>query len=319
MFDVLYANSPTLRQKFELDIMDEDVDFNDLGFLLRNDYVKARYVLLYNKQDVSSTLSNYRTTLVLKHQHNLSENQITDSAILWRSSVVLPGRNTLRAGIGYFPKRYEDINSRGNGAYRTDGGGWFESYLSTDAARTVSFTFGLGGNQEDLGDWSYRGLVGLTYLPIDQLSIAFDLNFADRSGWIVHQGGRNFGAFDANEWRPAIDVNWYIAPGHQLRWNLQWAGVRATDKGFFSIPQGDGDLVTAVRAQDNYDFNVSRLTTQLRYRWEIAPLTDFYLVYNRGNSLRLLDEYDVLDLFDESLQEPVIDTVVAKLRYRFGN
>ena len=319
MFDVLYANSPTLRQKFELDIMDEDVDFNDLGFLLRNDYVKARYVLLYNKQDVSSTLSNYRTTLVLKHQHNLSENQITDSAILWRSSVVLPGRNTLRAGIGYFPKRYEDINSRGNGAYRTDGGGWFESYLSTDAARTVSFTFGLGGNQEDLGDWSYRGLVGLTYLPIDQLSIAFDLNFADRSGWIVHQGGRNFGAFDANEWRPAIDVNWYIAPGHQLRWNLQWAGVRATDKGFFSIPQGDGDLVTEVRAQDNYDFNVSRLTTQLRYRWEIAPLTDFYLVYNRGNSLRLLDEYDVLDLFDESLQEPVIDTVVAKLRYRFGN
>ena len=135
----------------------------------------------------------------------------------------------------------------------------------------------------------------------------------------MHQGGRNFGAFDANEWQPAIDVNWYIAPGHQLRWNLQWAGVRATDKGFFSIPEGDGDLVTAVRAQDNYDFNVSRLTTQLRYRWEIAPLTDFYLVYNRGNSLRLLDEYDVLDLFDESLQEPVIDTVVAKLRYRFGN
>ena len=104
-----------------------------------------------------------------------------------------------------------------------------------------------------------------------------------------------------------------------MRWNLQWAGVRATDKGFFSIPEGDGDLVTAVRAQDNYDFNVSRLTTQLRYRWEIAPLTDFYLVYNRGNSLRLFDEYDVLDLFDEGLQEPVIDTVVAKLRYRFGN
>ena len=319
MFDALYAASPSLRHKFEVDIMDEDVDFNDLGFLLRNDYVKARYVLMYNKQDVSALLSNYRTTLVLKHQHNLSENQITDSAILWRSSIVLPGRNTLRAGIGYFPERYEDINSRGNGAYRVNGGGWFEGYLSTDAAKTVSFTFGLGGNEEDLGDWSYNGVVGLTYLPVDQISIAFDLSYRDRSGWVVHQGGRNFGVFDADEWQPSLDVNWFIAPGHQLRWNMQWAGVRATDKGFFAIPQGDGDLLAATREQDNYDFNISRLTTQLRYRWEIAPLTDFYLVYNRGNSLRLADEYDVLDLFDESLREPVIDSVVAKLRYRFSN
>ena len=319
MFDALYATGPNLRHKFEVDIMDEDVDFNDLGFLLRNDYVKARYVLLYNKQDVSASLSNYRTTLVLKHQHNLSEDQITDSAILWRSSIVLPGRNTLRGGIGYFPQRYEDINSRGNGAYRVDGGGWFESYLSTDAAKTLSFTFGLGGNQEDLGDWSYNALVGLTYLPVDQISIAFDLRYTNRSGWVVHQGDRNFGAFDADEWLPSIDVNWYMAPGHQLRWNLQWAGVRATDKGFFVIPEGDGDLIAAARQQDNYNFNITQLTTQLRYRWEIAPLTDFYLVYNRGNSLRPTDEYDVPDLFDESLSEPVIDTFVAKLRFRFGN
>ena len=95
--------------------------------------------------------------------------------------------------------------------------------------------------------------------------------------------------------------------------------MRGSDKGFYAVPQGDGDLVEAARERDNYDFNISRLTTQLRYRWAIAPLTDFYLVYNRGNSLRLADEYDVLDLLDESLQKAVIDTVVAKLRYRFGN
>jgi hypothetical protein len=319
MFDAFYATSASLRHKFELDIMDEDIDFNDLGFLQRNDYAKARYVFLYNKQNVSSWLSNYRTTLVLKHQHNLSENQITDSAILWRSSVVLPRRNTLRAGIGYFPQRYEDIDSRGNGAYRVKGGGWFESYLTTDAAKRLSFTFGVGGVQEDLGDWSYNAMAGFTYMPLDELSFSLDLRYKDRSSWIVHQGNRNFGAFDADEWQPSMDVNWYIAPGHQLRWNLQWAGVRATDVGYFAVPEGDGDLMAAIREQDDYDFNIARITTQLRYRWEIAPLTDLYLVYNRGNSLRPIDEYDLPDLFDESLSEPVIDTFVAKLRYRFGN
>lgn len=319
MFDALYSTSPNLRHKFELDVMDEDIDFNDLGFLRRNDYVLGRYVLLYNKQNLSENLSNYRTTLVVKHQHNLSEDQITDSAVLWRSSVELPKRNTLRLGIGYFPERYEDIDSRGNGAYRVDGSGWFESVLSTDAGKKASFSFGLGAAQEHLGDWSYNAMIGVTYLPIDPISISVDLRYKDRSGWLVHQGGRNFGAFDADEWQPSFDVNWFIAPGHQLRWNLQWAGVRGSDKGFYAVPQGDGDLIEAVRERDNYDFNISRLTTQLRYRWAIAPLTDFYLVYNRGNSLRLAEEYDVLDLFDESLQEPVIDTVVAKLRYRFGN
>ena len=66
------------------------------------------------------------------------------------------------------------------------------------------------------------------------------------------------------------------------------------------------------------------LTTQLRYRWEIAPLTDFFLVYNRGNSFRnalesTADEIELNDLLSDSFNEPVIDTFVAKLRYRFGN
>ena len=319
MFDALYAASPNLRHKFELDIMDENIDFNDLGFLRRNDYVLGRYVLLYNKQKVNKSLSNYRTTLVIKQQHNMQENQVTDSAVLWRSSVVLPGRNSLRVGIGYFPKRYEDIDSRGNGAYRVDGGGWFESVLSTDAGKKASFSFGLGGAQEHLGDWSYNAWAGVTYLPVDQLSLSFDLRYKDRNAWLVHQGDRNFGAFDADEWSPSLDINWFIAPGHELRWNLQWAGIRAEDVGFYEIPLGDGDLITAEREQDNYDFNISRLTTQLRYRWAIAPLTDFYLVYNRGNFLRPAGEYDVVDLFDDSFSEPVIDSFVAKLRYRFGN
>ena len=319
MFDALYAASPNLRHKFELDIMDEKIDFNDLGFLRRNDYVLGRYVLIYNQQKLTRSLSNYRTTLVVKQQHNMQENQITDSAVLWRSSVVLPGRNTLRAGVGYFPTRYEDIDSRGNGAYRVDGGGWFETVLATDAGKKASYTFGLGGAQEHLGDWSYNAWVGVTYLPVDQLSLSFDLRYKDRKGWLVYQGGRNFGAFDADEWKPSLDMNWFIAPGHQLRWNLQWAGVRATDVGFYEIPAGDGGLVTAAREQSNYDFNISRLTTQLRYRWAIAPLTDFYLVYNRGNSLRPVGEYDVSDLFEDSFTDPVIDSFVAKLRYRFGN
>ena len=53
MFDALYAASPNLRHKFELDIMDEKIYFNYLGFLQRNDYVLGRYVLIYNQQKLT--------------------------------------------------------------------------------------------------------------------------------------------------------------------------------------------------------------------------------------------------------------------------
>jgi len=319
LFDVLYASRPNLRHKFELDIMDDKIDFNDLGFLRRNDYVKGRYVMLYNKQDFTEKLTNFRSAFSVQQQYNLEEGQVTDSAILWRTSFVLPGRNTLRTGIGFLPERYEDIDSRGNGAYRVDAGGWFEMLIATDANKTFSYSAGITAQQEHLGDVTYGASAGVTIRPLDVLSLDFDLRYKKRNDWLVYQGGRNFASFDGDEWQPSFDMNWFIAPGHQLRWNMQWAGVRAEDTGFYTIPAVDGDLRPGIRAQNNYDFNLGVFTTQLRYRWEIAPLTDFYLVYNRGNSLRTGDDADVSELFSDSIQDPVIDSVVAKLRYRFGN
>ena len=86
----------------------------------------------------------------------------------------------------------------------------------------------------------------------------------------------------------------------------------------------DGTLVQAEREEDSYDFNLGILTTQLRYRWEIAPLTDLFIVYNRGNSINKASSVEAYetpfnDLFSNTLEEPIVDTFVAKLRYRFGN
>ncbi|HBN16372.1 MAG TPA: hypothetical protein DD407_15140, partial [Pseudohongiella sp.] len=62
-----------------------------------------------------------------------------------------------------------------------------------------------------------------------------------------------------------------------------------------------------------------RLTFQARYRWEIAPLSDLFVVYTRGGNVPggLFDEYT--GLLSESWQDPVVDTLVVKLRYRLGS
>ncbi len=85
------------------------------------------------------------------------------------------------------------------------------------------------------------------------------------------------------------------------------------------MPVGDGDLASAPRTLPDHDFTVNILTTQLRYRWEIAPLTDLYLVYNLGNSLLRSGDSNFSDLFSDAFKDPIVENFVVKLRYRFGN
>ena len=319
VFDFLYAQRGNLRHKFELEYMDEEVDINDLGFLRRNNYANARYILLYNKQRFTENISNFRTTVVAEQQYNIDPGQVTDSGLYWRSSMVLPGRNTFKAAFAYLPERYEDRDSRGNGAYEVDPRGYADFLIATNSQNVFSYSASIGGLQEHLGDWTLNASAGVTIRPSDSLAVKLDVRYKRRRGWLVYQGGRNFGAYDGTEWQPALDVNWFLAYNHQLRLSLQWAGVRARENGFFAVPVGDGELQPAARTLPDHDFTVSLLTAQLRYRWEIAPLTDLFIVYNRGNSLpnQMSSSFD--DLFTDVFDDPIIDSFVLKLRWRFGN
>ena len=145
-----------------------------------------------------------------------------------------------------------------------------------------------------------------------------DIKYKRRDGWLVYQGGRNFGAYHGTEWTPSLKMTWFMAPQHQIRLSMQWAGVRVDERGFFAVPLNDGDLVPTARTRANHDINVSLITTQLRYRWEIAPLTDLFVVYTRGNRLNNVDDDSFGDLFTDSFQDPIVSLFVAKLRWRFG-
>jgi hypothetical protein len=319
LIDMTYAKSATLSHVVEIDYMDEDIDFNDLGFLARNNYARLRYVMSFNKLDMGPSLSNYRSTLIAEQQYNLDDGLVTDSGLYWRSSIFLPRRQTLRMGVGYMPERFEDIDSRGNGSYQVDDRIWADLVLATDSGKVASYSIGMGVLQEHLDDWTVNAKAGVTYRPVDWMSVDFDLDYRQRNGWLVYQAGRNFGAYSGSEWQPKLDINWYISAAHQIKLSFQWLGVKANEEGFYSVSQSGGVLVAADRTLDNHDFTVSRLTTQLRYRWEIAPLTDLFIVYNRGNQLPTQFESSFDDLLTDSFSDPVIDSFIAKLRYRFGN
>ena len=319
MLNLDYSLSARIQHHLRLDYFDEDVDINDLGFLQRNDVRGLQYILRYAMPNSEGFVRRSRGAISFERRDNLTAGEVVDGGIYWRNSVELVGRNTLKIGFAWLPERYEDLDSRGNGSYKAEDRIWWQTMLNTDSSKMFSWTFLAGGMQEDLGDWTQTYRIGVTARPTDRLIFKADINYKRLDGWVVYQGGRNFGAYNGIEWQPTAELDWFIRPRHQLRFSLQWVGVRANEQGFYAVPADGSVLVPATRTKPDHDFTVSILTTQLRYRWEIAPLTDLYVVYNRGNRLPFRAGDSFSSLFQDTLDDPIVDSFIVKLRYRFGN
>ena len=86
-------------------------------------------------------------------------------------------------------------------------------------------------------------------------------------------------AFGADDFQPRLAMDVFLSAKQQLRLSLQWAAIRAHEQRFYLIPVGGGTLVQVDKPDGpTDDFALSRLTAQLRYRWEIAPLSDLFIV-----------------------------------------
>ena len=139
----------------------------------------------------------------------------------------------------------------------------------------------------------------------------------------------DFATFEASDLQPRLATDLFITARQQLRLTMQWAGIRAKEQELYRVVE-DVDRLQPRLREDGAgaeDFTISRLTAQLRYRWQIAPLSDLFVVYTRGANLG--NAYDLDDplaiprdgfgeLYQDAFTEPLIDLFVVKLRYRFG-
>ena len=318
--DLRYTPRQGLTHSVAFDYFDDKLDISDLGFLRRNDAINTRYTLTHTRSRGLKRLRSRRLSLFLSEEFN-TDGRVVRSGIFLRNSFMFHNRSELRTELDYFPPRWDDRNSRGNGSFRIEDRWVTELAYGTDTSRILSLSGTAGARQEDLGGWTLSGSAGFTLKPTEGFSLDLDAIYRRRDGWLVHQGGRDFTTFMATDWQPRMALDLFFNAQHQLRLTMQWAGIRADEQRFYRVPVDDGDLVEVSKppGEPTDDFTISRITAQLRYRWEIAPMSDLFVVWTRGSNLgnRVDDEFD--DLFHDALTDPVIDLLVIKLRYRFGS
>ena len=158
---------------------------------------------------------------------------------------------------------------------------------------------------------------GATYFVNDAFSLNAGASMLLRPDWLVWQGpatGDLVGAFDGKEAKLLAGLDWSIDARQELRVKLQAIGIDARVRNAWRFdPAGN-----AVAAADTVnDFSVRNLAFQIRYRYELAPLSYLYVVYGRGG----FDRSSIADGVDEALLDSFDlrddEQLLVKLSYRF--
>ncbi len=325
LVDISYKPKQGVQHRVSLDYLDDSLDVSDLGFIRRNDVTSLVYSYSWSTGRDLKHLRNKRRSVLISNSWN-TDGLLVRSGLFFRNAWTFKNLSEIRTEFNYFPARWDDRNSFGNGRYKVEDRFVGEVGFGTNTSKKLSFSALFGVRQEELSSWTRRSSVGLTYQPSDRFSFDLDLNYLQRKDWLLHDRDRLFATYNADDFQPRIGMDVFLSSKQQIRFTLQWAGITAQERDFYEIPLSEDDLI-AVRdpirsglvSATNGDFAISRLTAQLRYRWEIGPLSDLFVVYTRGSNLPDRVDDGFSDLFDDALNTPIVDVYVVKLRYRFGN
>lgn len=320
--DIVYIPRQGLRHTLQLTYLDETFNVNDFGFQERNDSREAWYRFEWVKTDLNF-VRNLRFSPFLRYEENAAGDRTNNAFPVLSLDATLNNLDRVTVGLQHFPKRYDDQNSFGNGTFATSERTNFNFNYQTNLARPVSYKVGFGTSGEFMGGEAVQASTGVTWRPQDNIALGAEVTFDDRNGWLLHQERQNFTTFEADQWRFDFTMDYFITARQQVSMALQWVGIEAIEDEFYYLPSHlatkNRDLIKVAKPAGPTDnFGLSQLNFQLRYRWQIAPLSDLFIVYTKGDNKRsALMAFD--EMFENSWDNPLGSQLVVKLRYRFGS
>jgi hypothetical protein len=315
--DIAFTPRQGIKHSLALTAFDDKIDVNDLGFQLRNDIKEAWYRTEWIKSGLKK-IRDFKISPFLRYQVNGDGNR-TEYELASDFEFTFNNLGRGNIFVAHFPEQFDDRNSFGNGTFDVAARNIVSIEYRTNTAKSVSI-FGKTGYQgEFVGGYSTETKVGIIWRPRNNVNLELEAAYKDRDGWLLHQEDKNFTAFDATQWQPKLIIEYFPNARQQFRIAFQWAGIRANEGEFYTLEDNGTALIAGPKPPGPPDdFSLSQLNFQVRYRWQIAPLSDLFIVYTKIDSRRAqLTAFS--DLFWDSWESPLVDQLVVKLRYRFGS
>ncbi len=296
----------------------DDLQINDFGFLSRNNLNYGHWQVMRRFTDLPE--GSAYASKDWRARISATDN---DHGLPLQRQFRVSRQSSLRNGGSEFAQvnvnaaGFDDRITRGNGALRlpSNFNTFFERSRPREGRWSLNWSWALNNNS--IGDDRKVGFSGgfaPTYFVNDALSLSMYLYGERTPQWVLWRGGNLLGTFDERSFQFDAGVNWTIGSRQELRVKLQALGLDAKLRQAWRVaPDG-----TPVASNDAIgDFSLTTLGFQIRYRYELAPLSDLYVVYGRGGDLFNEFSQDAGSALGDSFDLRDSEQLLVKLSYRF--
>ena len=309
------------RYGAEIYYFSDDLNVNDMGYLWRNDLMAYGATIGYTKTDFEDqSISKSRSYNFDYWDQNNAEHENLEqfySFNFWQS---FKSTSSISIQSNLSSKGKDDEITQGslNSPFlRTGNGGNIDFDYRSPQYGPWKYSFGFGVERKNYYAYTDRrrsASVGLGYNPRDNVRTWLRLNHRHRSNWTIRTNEDLYGTFAQKRFSLNTGVTWYRTEKEEFTLKVETVSFRNQNGQSWQI---DANGYLKKSDQDAQSINLGSLAFQIRYRREIAPLSNIYLVYTRGGSVFFDDEAGNSRIISDTWDEPQGNRFAAKIRYRF--
>lgn len=303
--------------------LDKDLDINDMGYLMRNDWFMIGGRTQLQKTDFNKT-SN---TLVRTYQHSYGCRTLSNGdkeGCFSGFEIKNQFKNTSQIETEVFFR----TNGRDNLITR---GSELAPYIKLPQNYGIDFKYVGQKNKfwqwdlfaqrskgseysSDLG-WRNKYYSSVKVFPLPNLTLRLSYSHEKEANWLNWIQDNLLGVYEKTQRNTNFSIKYFKGNQHELRVKTQLVAFTAKDPHAYL-----GSIDGRLNEDSTYlnPFSLGQLAFQVRYRYEIMPLAYLYAVYTRGGKIYEADEEDDLGtLYKRPWEEPTKDNFTLKVRYRF--
>ena len=305
---------------------EDDFELNDFGFLQRRDWIHAgiggnRKI---NEFDNSSILKQIDYGIDLNYDADTAGNS-NPIGIDQKNSFSFKDNSKFQLDFNFRSSGKNTTITRKNEAYpfikskrRIGITADFEAknYSFWTYDWRVSFFKGEKDNQWDSNGYGRKFYkIAGSIFPNDNLRINAQYRIRKENEWLIWQDNNNLASYDSRQDTLSFDLNWFRNNKHEIRLKSQFVALKAKNPiSIFS--DANGYLYKGNNIVN--EFNTGVASFQIRYKYELAPLSYLFLVYSKGG--RIYDEEDdrsQSELFKEPWENPSDELFSIKFRLKY--
>ena len=317
----MYRPNKEWRYGSEIYYFSDDLNISDMGYLWRNNLLAYGATVGYTKTDFEDqSLTKSRSYNFDYWDQNNSDHENLEQfySFNFNQSFKSTSNISIQSNLSSIGKDDEITQGSQNFPFlRTGNGGNVDFNYRSPQYGPWQYSFGYGVERKNYYAFTDRrrsASMGFGYTPRDNIRTWLRMNHRERSNWTIRTDEDLYATFSQKRLGLNTGVTWYRTEKEELSLKIQMVSFRNQKGQSYRIDENGYFKKSDLSAES---INLGSLAFQLRYKYEIAPLSNIYLVYTRGGSVFFDDEADNSTIFSDTWERPEGNRFAAKIRYRF--